>query len=250
MYRLSSDVLTVFCALHHVKPQEITLSLPVNQNMITIVGDSYFQPIADLIERMLQRPAVEEGVGRANLLENGYATAITVLLVAMLESFVSRVRFLRNDEVVNNIDVPEKLHLFFPDLPNKSELTEVFMLRNIVVHNHVWHLDISGVGEQGAPTLATPKDLKFQPKKSYDAIVDVGARKTTLLGLSASPTSVDRYDVAAVFSTVWNTLEFMNEKNFSHTPLAGQTVKFKGRSKSFGELLQLLPATRPSNAAA
>ena len=226
------------------------MSLPVIQDIITIVGTSYFQPVADLIERMLQRPAAEESVVGASHFENGYAAAITVLLVAMLESFVSRVRFLRNNEVVNGKDVPDQLHLFFPDLPNKSELAEVFMLRNIVVHNHVWHLDISDVEEQGAPTLATPKDLKFQTKKSYDAIVDVGARKTTHLGLSASPTSVDRYDVGAVFSTVWKTLEFMNGKNFSHTPLAGQAVKFRGQLQPFGELLQLLPATRPPIAAA
>ena len=219
-------------------------------DIITIVGTSYFQPIADLIERMLQRPSAADNTTQSGHFENGYAAASTVLLVATLESFVSRVRFLRNGEVVSGKDVPDQLLHFFPDLPNHEELSEVFLLRNIVVHNHVWHLDVSAVEERGVATIATPKDLKFQTKKTYDAIVDVITRKTVLLGLSASPTSVDRYDVGAVFRVVWKTLMFMNEKNFSHTPLAGQTVKFCGKLQQFEELLELLPSARPPFTAA
>lgn len=214
-------------------------------DIITIVGTSYFQPIADLIERMLKRPAVPDNTTRSGHFENGYAAATAVLLVATLESFVSRVRFLRNAEVVSGKDVPDQLLHFFPDLPNHRELTEVFLLRNIVVHNHVWHLDVSAVDEQGVGTIASPKDLKFQTKKSYDAIVDVRTRRTVLLGLSASPISVDRYDVGAVFRAIWTTLKFMNGKNFSHTPLAGQTVQFGGTLQQFEELIELLPSMRP-----
>lgn len=166
----------------------------------------------------------------------------------MLESFVSRVRFLRNAEVVPGKDVPDQLQLFFPDLPCKAELAEVFLLRNIVVHNHVWHLTL---GEEGNPatTLATPKELKFQTKKSYDTIIDVTERKSVGLGLSASPTSVDRYDVGIVFGVIWKTLLFMNEKDYSHTPLAGQAVKFGGKMCQFGELVKHLPSGRSGAAA-
>lgn len=48
-------------------------------------------------------------------------------------------RFFRMAEVVSEKDVPDQLLHFFPDLPNHDELKEVFLLRNIVVHNHVWH---------------------------------------------------------------------------------------------------------------
>lgn len=222
---------------------------PAITDIITIVGHSYFQPIADLIERMLKRPAAEDNSVRANHFENGYAVAVTVLLVAMLESFVSRVRFVRNTEVVSGKDVPDQLLLFFPDLPNKDELAEVFLLRNIVVHNHVWHLDVSAIEERGVATLATPKDLRFQTKKTYDTIVDVDVRRTTLLGLSASPTSIDRYDVGVVFRVVWETLKFMNTKSFSDTPLAGRTVKFGGRFQQFEDIIQLLPTSRGPRAA-
>ena len=236
--------------LRQVRPQRDKVQSSAVPDIITIVGISYFQPIADLIERMLTRPAAADNIAGAGHFENGYAAATAILLVATLESFVSRLRFLRNEEVISGKDIPDQLLHFFPDLPNHKELAEVFLLRNIVVHNHVRHLDVSAVEERGVPTIASPKDLKFQTKKTYDAIVDLGTRRTVLLGLSASPTSVDRYDVGTVFRVIWTTLKFMNKKNFSHTPLAGQTVHFGSRLQQFEELLKLLPSTRAPIAAA
>lgn len=226
------------------------MSPPAMLDSITIVGTSYFQPVADLIDRLLARPSPGEYAAGTSSRENGYSAAVTVLLVAILESFVSRLRFVRKAEVSPGKDVPEQLNIFFPDLPNKEALAEVLLLRNIVVHNHVWHLDISDVDLNGAPTLANPKDLGFQTKKTYDVIVDIATRKTRLLGLSASPTAVDRWDAGVVFRVVWETLMFMNSKDFSHTPLAGQTVRFRGKFEQFGSLRKLFPDSRTSPATA
>lgn len=209
-------------------------------DIISIVGTSYLQPISDLVDGMLQHEPVASNSSRTGHFENGYAAAITVLLVATLESFVSRLRFLRNEEVVPGKDVPDQLEIFFPDFPHKAELSEVFLLRNIVVHNHVWHLAIGEGDKPEVTTLATPRQLRFQLKKTYDSSVDLTTRKTVLLGLSASPTSVDRNDVGTVFHVVWKTLAFMQKKNFSHTPLAGQHVKFRGKLCEFHELEKIL----------
>ena len=133
-------------------------------DIISIVGTSYFQPVADLIERMLKHEPVANNSSRTGHYENGYAAAITILLVAILESFVSRVRFLRNTEVVPGKDVPDQLEIFFPDLPQKAELTEVFLLRNIVVHNHVWHLEL-GEGSEPSHDDCYPKGVEVSNKE-------------------------------------------------------------------------------------
>jgi hypothetical protein len=170
-----------------LRPQRNTMSSFVASDIITIIGTSYFQPIADLINRMLKRPATAESPVQSSHFENGYAAASTVLLVATLESFVSRVRFLRNSEVVSGKDVPDQLLHFFPDLPNHKELAEVFLLRNIVVHNHVWHLETSATEERNGAKIASPKDLKFQTKKNYDAIVNPETRKPYCWGSTQTP---------------------------------------------------------------
>ena len=115
-------------------------------DIISIVGTSYFQPIADLIERMLQHEPVADNSSRTGHFENGYAAAATVLLVAVLESFVSRVRFLRNAEVVPGKDVLDQLQLFFPDLPCKAELAEA--MRRFGLHVVVLGFQQGAVGQE------------------------------------------------------------------------------------------------------
>ena len=73
-------------------------------------------------------------------------------------------------------------------------------------------------------------------------------RKTKMLELNASPTSVDRGDAQKVFRIVWNTLSFMGAKNFSHTPLGGRTVRYQGRFRQFEELIEELDRATPPDA--
>lgn len=201
-------------------------------DIVTIVASSYFQPIADLMESLLKTEPPEPVARGTTHRENGYAASITILLVAVLESYVSRLKFVRNQEIAASQSVPDLLAKLFPDLPNKNDLIEIFILRNIVVHNHVWHLDVSDADDD-AKTIKSPIELGFSVNKQYQAAVDPGARRTRLLALNANPTAVDRYDVKRVFEVVWKTLLFMNSKDFSHTPLAGRTVAFRRQRISF-----------------
>jgi hypothetical protein len=217
-------------------------------DVVTIVGGSYFQPIADLIERLLKRPKPSPGPAGAGDWENGYAASITVLLVAALESFTSRVRFKRTGEFDNcGLAVADILKGYFPDLQGHDELVEIFLLRNIVVHNHVWHLDVSDFPETS--TIATPRDLGFKPNKHYESVIDVATKRTRKLGLHATPTSVDRTDVAKVFDAVWRTLWFMHGKSYDHTPLAGRRIGFRGKFMDFEELGNVLHAEGGESAA-
>lgn len=217
------------------------MTAPTIPDVITIVGTAYFQPISDLVERLLTRSVSEPGPAGAGHHENGYSAAIVVLLIAVLESFTSRLRFLRAGEFdAGGKPVSEILQAYFADLPNHGELVEIFLLRNIVAHNHVWHLDVSTFPE--TTTIATPQDIGFKPNKHYESVVDLASRATRKLALHTSPTSLDRTDVAKVFNVVWATLSFMFTKNFQHTPLAGRTVGFRGKFIQFEELLPILLA--------
>lgn len=215
------------------------MTLPAILDQITVVGSAYFQPIADLVEKLLRRTAPEPYPAGTSLRENGYAASIVILLVAVLESYTARLRFLRNDELIAGAkSTPDLLIEYFPELMTKDDLVEVFLLRNLVAHNHIWHLDVSDVEKQGAPTLSTPIELGFKTNKHYDSIVDVATRKTKRLNLNANPSAVDRIDAKKVFQVIWNTLSFMNAKNFAHTPLAGRKVYYDGRLCQFEELIE------------
>lgn len=212
-------------------------------DQITIVGSSYFQPIADLIEKLVSHPFPSPGPAGTSHRESGYSNALVILLVTVLESYTARVRFLRPDDVATpgTLPTPELLLAYFPDLPTYAELLEVFMLRNLIAHNHVWHLDTSVGGE--ARTISTPQQLGFHTKKNYRQLIDVDARRTRSLDFPASPSSVDRSHVQMVFEVVWKTLEFMQKKDYSHTPLGGRTVGFKGKRRRLEDLIAELGTT-------
>lgn len=215
--------------------------------VISIVGSSYYQPIADLVDKLAvaaERRAPESKVSHA---ENGYAAACTVLLVALLESFTARVRYKRGAEITGSPSVPDLLAQLFPDCPTNGVLHEVFLLRNIVAHNHVWHLDVSQ-GIDSAQTLAEPRALGFSVNKNYGALVNVSERRTTTLGLCAVPDRVGAPEVIAAFDVVWRTLEHMNRVSFDHTPLTGRQVSFRGSRISFESLVEQIPADRGSAA--
>lgn len=215
------------------------MSTPAIPDIISVVGTSYLQPIADLLEKLLKRPIERQGPAGTGHHENGYSAAIIVLLVTVLESYTARLRFLRGEEEAGgNLSTPALLAAYFSALPTKDELIEVFLCRNVLAHNHIWHLDVSTYSQFRSPTLATPAELGFQTNKHYDQVVDVAARQTRTLQLNVNPIAVDRSDVRKVFEVVWSTLQFMSSQNYGHTPLAGTSVRFRGKRRQFGDLRQ------------
>jgi hypothetical protein len=215
------------------------MSNPAIPDIISVVGTSYLQPISDLLEKLLMRPIERQGPAGTGHHENGYSAAIVVLLVTVLESYTARLRFVRGEEeTVGNLSTPALLAAYFSALPTKDELIEVFLCRNVLAHNHIWHLDVSDYSQVGSPTLATPAELGFQTNKHYDQVVDVAARQTRTLRLNVNPIAVDRSDVRKVLEVVWRTLQFMSSQNYSHTPLAGTSVRFRGKRRQFGDLRQ------------
>lgn len=212
-------------------------------DIFTVVGSSLFQPLADLTDKLLAKEDRVPGPSGPSSAENGYAVAIIVLLNVVLESYLARVKVKRQAEVQHGKAVPEQLSILFADLPNADAVRDVYMVGKIASHNHIWNLELSDAQAE-AVTLKTPKELGFASKKEYEVIVDTASRKTRLLQLNAIPTALDRHDVKVVLDVVWTTLKFMAAKNYEHTPVHAHSIRFRGKSMSFGDLLPLFPLAR------
>lgn len=221
--------------------------MPAIPDIITVVGSSYLQPIADLVDKVALAASRRPPESKVSHSENGYAAACVVLLVALLESFTARVRFKRSSEITGTPSVPDILVALFPNLPTRNVLHEIFLIRNVVVHNHLWHLDVSDEAVPEPQTIAIPKELGFSVNKNYDTLVDVATRQTINLRLNAVPTWVGISDVSSIFETVWRTLEHMNKVNYDHTPLADRSIRFRGSRADF-EALQSHLSTPTSEA--
>ncbi|MFT6437497.1 MAG: hypothetical protein ACJAVI_005571 [Candidatus Azotimanducaceae bacterium] len=209
-------------------------------DIVTIVGPSYFQPIADLVEAMLDKPRPKASPTGSGFREPGYAASLIVLSVAVLESFAARAKYCRADEAKgapNNI--PDLLLHLYPNLINHAQLIEAFLIRNVACHNHVWHLD-NRDSPNSADTIKTPKELGAITNRHYDVVVNTNTRRTNILELNASPSSLDRHDVLKVMEVVWETLTLMNKKDFSVTPLVNDGIVFRRERKRYSDLMSYI----------
>jgi hypothetical protein len=179
-------------------------------DLITIIGEGYFQPIADLVEKWLARPLPPPpNKIQSGFYENGYAASVVLLLVAMFESYVLRLRYLEDAKgkpVPTNIKNATKvINHVFPRLRHKKALEDVYVLRDVLIHNHLWEIDYQWGGSQPMVLKRATRSPASGDKK-YDRRVNSGTRRTKALRLSALPTRVNRTDVRKVFNTVWKTL--------------------------------------------
>ena len=203
--------------------------------LVTIVGSSYFQPISDLLSRLMgqQKPGSNEVQTSSH--ENGYCASLVLPLVTMLESYVMRVRYINRDRFpIKRIPVADYLPQLYPDYQRSNELTEIFVVRDVIAHNHLWEIDFAW-SEESVMTLLQAEKESTAGDEKYKKVVNKQLR-TNALDLNILPTKVDRTDVFKVFDIVWETLIFLESKNRNQCYVSHLYVRFNGQTKLFGEL--------------
>lgn len=204
--------------------------------LVTIVGSSYFQPITDLLSHLMeeQKPASSEVQTSSH--ENGYCTSLVLLLVTMLESYVMRVRYInRGSFPIERTPAIKYLRQIYPDYQRSNELIEIFVVRDVIAHNHLWEIDFTWSEESVMSLLQADKESTSGDTK-YENVVNKQSRRTSTLDLNILPTKVDRTDVFKVFDIVWETLIFLESKNRNQCYVSHLYVRLNGHRKLFGEL--------------
>ena len=209
-------------------------------DLVSILGSSYFQPIADLIDRWLALPRPISNAVQSGYFEHGYAASVVLLLVAMFESYVVRVRYIQRATVASNLRsaLDVLIHLY-PRLRHRKALIDVYVLRDAIFHNHLWEIEYSWGGSPSMVLHAAVKHPAFGDKK-YSARVNPKTRRTKALGLSVVPIRVDRRDAKRVFETVWKTLLFLESKNRNQCYVSHVHIRFRGKTLLFGDLIDHL----------
>ena len=211
-------------------------------SLVSIIGSSYSQPIADLIDRWFSKIRPKSNSVQSGYHEHGYAASVTLLLVAMLESYIVRVRYIQRSKIKKNIRSALDLLLYlYPHLPNRKALTDVYVLRDTIFHNHLWEIEYSFGGSPDLVLHSAVKDPAFGDSKYTDR-VNPDTRRTKALGLSVVPTRVDRRDVHKVFKTVWKILLFLEKKDMNQCYVSIMHVRFRGKMILFSDLLAHLEA--------
>jgi hypothetical protein len=209
------------------------------EKSVSILGSGYFQPVADLVERSLKWPVTKRGSVNALYYDNIYATSVILLMIASLESYVTRLRYFHQSVASGQrLTVAKYIKRIFRDFRSEKAVTELFVLRDAIFHNHLWEIGFTWrpVTMHSANLLPHLEDRKFK------AAINYTTRRTRNLRLHLVPTQVTRRDALKVIDVVWKVLLFLEHKNRMYCYVSDDHVPFRGRMRLFCEVRNALHA--------
>jgi hypothetical protein len=206
---------------------------------ISVIGPQLYQPIADLIGKLLARPYQEPDRISSNYFEGGYAAGIILLLAAAVESLVQRDRYFYTRTVPTarpSAKVSEYMKLIH-GYRRHAHLHELFEVRNAVAHNHLWEIRYAtpaAGGRRHKGSSLVPNSHRLSPPPVAGARVPCTKR----LRINLQPTRLDRTDVAKALAASLHLLKFLSAKGYEHVRLTAHRVSLRGKLISFSDLLR------------
>ncbi len=208
-------------------------------SLVTIVGSAYFEPISVLLEKLEKYDKGNSNQVQSGYYVNGFASAICILAVVCLESYVMRVRYI-NKATQNEIDktsVPVYLKKLYQDFPFEDELFEIHILRDALAHNHLWEISYSYSWDDERAMTPYSISKRSSGDTKYKNHVDETTSLTKKLRLNVNPIRINRDDAISVLQTMWKILIFLEGKNRNQCYVSHLPFSYKGKLKKFGEII-------------
>ena len=207
----------------------------IEQDYITIIGGNLISPIVKLLEALESSGVRSVNDVQTSPFENGYSAAIILLAIVSLESKINRISCITNSESKEE----RALSFFnnkFPDSRLNDKLLELFVVRDVIAHNHVWEAKVR-CDENDDLKLVSAFLRDGYGDTKYRKAIDKNSRKTKLLKINLFSTRICWADVIIVLKTFVETLLFLEDKNRSYSYISNDYVEFKGESIKFVDLV-------------
>lgn len=205
-----------------------------NFNYVSIIGFSYLDPIAILVEKLMSLKKRGPNEVKASQPENGLSSSIIVLSVLLLESAIARVKFeSKSPELKGAFNF---MKTRYPSFKKLGELEELFVIRDTIVHNHIWEARFSWDDEAGMRLLAA-EIWEGSGDKKLNNVLNKDTRKTKTLGLNLFPTRISTNDAQVVLREVFSFLQFIEENGSQFINTSNQYVEFCGDYILFEEFV-------------
>ena len=182
-------------------------------SLVTIIGNAFFQPIADLIFSLKLLPNSEANSVKVGDRQNGYSCSICLLSVIVIESFIMRSRYInKGKQLIDRRSCVDYLKSMYPAFDRVEEVREIFVLRDVIAHNHLWDIDFAWDEEVGMKLINAVKDTESGDSKHKNC-VNKTTLKTEKLGLNVNPILIGKSEVVKTIEEMWKTLDYLEKKN-------------------------------------
>lgn len=208
----------------------------MKNDLISIIGDSYFEPICSLLEQLDKFDESTSNEVQSGFFVNGFSASICLLAVACLESYTMRVRYIKKatQAEINKEPVVQYLPKVFPGFPYTEELLEMFIVRDVVIHNHLWEIGFDW-SDNGMDLVSASSRSTGDGK--YKAQVDLNSRMTKKLKLNINPIKIGKNDAMSVLQAMWSILVYLQNQGLQFCSVTAQHYKFYGKLVRFGEIV-------------
>src|ERR1700676_1452334 len=107
----------------------------------SVIAGNFVQPLTTLISKLVAKK--REGVqGKSNEYELDWSLSTILLTVVMFESYLGWVQRHGNAKVQANSSAYKFYEALQSTYPNAlPDVTEAFIMRDIIAHNHIWSVD-------------------------------------------------------------------------------------------------------------
>ena len=209
-------------------------------SVISIAGNSYTYSIADLVFQLTRCKRDVSYPDTPLSSEVNYSTVLILLLVLMVESYLARVRHF---DKTTDAETKKWATKYLRSLKGCKRLAnrfgEVYLLRNAIVHNHVFEYEHEWNSNGDHRDRKFKIDTSWQgasKKTVYSEHVKIKRfvePKTKLLGLRVIPTRMGREDALKVFETVHQVLKQLHKKEHLDISIDNLYVRYQpiGQSK-------------------
>ncbi len=204
----------------------------MKDNLITIIGSSYFQPISVLLASIGQVKSTNDVQVSSH--ENGFSSSVCLLAVACLESYIMRVRYIKSDDDTKHAS--QYLQDIYSDFPYGDEIKEIYVLRDIITHNHLWDISYY-INSDGKMEKSSIKKYNREDKK-YLSCINREANTTKKLSLTVNSIKIGYPEVKSVLITMWKILLFLENQDKELCYVSHVNIKYKGELRKFSDLIE------------
>lgn len=176
------------------------------QDIITVTGTNYVDLIVpDFIQKCFEvycKKEFDKKQFQVSIYENAYATAGIVLVILGLESYRNRIFNLDKQSVGKSVSkdlakVFKEKNSKFPEKDFENLLNEIFILRDVIVHNHIYKVKI--FFDSDWEVLGHRQTLeKGYGDTKFRALTNSRTKKTNFLKLNVQPGKIGFEDLLLV----------------------------------------------------
>ncbi len=201
------------------------------QRLVTVVGTNYADTLVpELIEQSLDvynKKDFSQRNFQVSVTENTNATAGIVLTVLGIEAYRNRIYYLERKQVSSSV-TNDLTTIFlvkdasFPKILFSDLLNEVFLVRDVIVHNHIYEVTV--INDQDWKMLNHRQKLLKgygDNRRLRSGLVIERTRKTRNLGLNVQPAKIGFEDIYIIYLVFGLFVEISNRLlSRSHVPFS------------------------------